>query len=484
MAERFTVHWFTTSIEKLIRQEALVVKGERIVVGFSGGADSVALLYILDQYSQMDESIHLFPIYVHHGLRESCDKDIRVCEKHCAYLGLTLKIQYVDVRKYCQENKVCDEEGARTLRYKAFHQYLKDVEGNKIAVAHHKDDQAETILSRFMRGAGRLGLKGMTFQSYSPYRDQIIRPLLCVAKADIYQFIEEKKLDYAVDETNEQMIYQRNHIRHKFIPYIQENYNPNIVDTLCRTGAVFADEEVYMDQVAEQLFQNLAWEEKGQWVLDGKRLIQEHPALVRRVIRKALEALTGTTKNLEYNHIERVYSLIHQQSGKKIELHKGVRVKKEYDRLRFMKDMACKAPGFFQKLDKNGDKGYIQEAGIKYMLTKENALEYKDSLKKTKNMYTKWFDYDKIKAHLVLRTRQAGDSIHIDCSGHSKKIKKYFIDEKVPQSMRDTIPLLAVEQDVLWIPGYRVNPIYEATRASTTVICVQIIKEDNNGYDN
>ncbi len=139
---------------------------------------------------------------------------------------------------------------------------------------------------------------------------------------------------------------------------------------------------------------------------------------------------------------------------------------------------------FTHELDRIPDKGYIQKADLWYTVVNELPTKYKDSFKNTKNLYTKWFDYDKIKANLVLRTRKPGDIIHIDSEGHSKKIKKFFIDEKIPLSFRNQLPLLASGNEILWVPGYRVNPMYEATENSSEIIRVELTKEDNKGYDN
>ncbi len=489
-------HELTRNFESLVCQENLIQTGDRIVVGFSGGADSVALLYMLDIFRKKKNYFEIFPIYIHHGLRESADEDVLICEHHCQMLGLCLKVQHVDVTTFCKNAGVSQEDGARTLRYMALHRYLLEVNANKIAIAHHKDDQAETILYRFMRGAGLLGLKGMESISKNQYQDILIRPLINVSKKEILNFLGKNGLPYAKDETNDQMIYQRNRIRHQLITQIKNDYNPNIVDTLHRTARVFADEEQYMEFEATKVYQRVACareliggtykcKENGHaLVIDGKMLVREHPAIIRRVLRKAVENVVGTTKNLEYIHVERIYDLMSQQSGKQVEVYKGLKVVNEYQRLLFIYEKTAETEEFFYELDTIPDKGYIQKADLWYTVVNELPTKYKDSFKNTKNLYTKWFDYDKIKANLVLRTRKPGDVIHIDSKGHTKKIKKFFIDEKIPLSLRNKMPLLAMGNHILWVPGYRVNPVYEATEKSSEIIRVELTKEDNNGYDN
>ena len=490
-------HQLTLNFEYMIREKKLIVTGDRIVVGFSGGADSVALLHLLSRYRQEKKLFFdLFPMYVHHGLRKSAEEDIRICEHHCNMLGLELHVQHVDVLNYCKVEGVSEEDGARILRYMALHKFAFEKGGNKIAIAHHKDDQAETILYRFMRGTGLLGLKGMEVLSQNQYHDILIRPLLNSSKQEVMKYIGHNKLPFADDESNLFMVYQRNRIRHQLIKQIQNDFNPNIVETLYRSSLMFADEEDYMEKEAIKIYNRVLcsrelvnaaynWiQDENSLVIDGKILMREHPAIIRRVLRKVIEQLVGTTKNLEYNHIERIIDLMSRQSGKKIQVYKGLSVIKEYDRLVFLYRKSLEEGERIYELDRIPDKGYIQKAELWYTVVNEEPTKYKDSFKNAKNLYTKWFDYDKIKANLVLRTRKAGDIIHIDREGHSKKIKKFFIDEKIPLSIRNKLPLLTVGNHVLWVPGYRVNPIYEATEESSRIIRVELTKEDNNGYDN
>jgi tRNA(Ile)-lysidine synthase len=487
----------TESFKHLILTDKLIQTGDRIVLGFSGGADSVALLYLLNELSNKQMIFfELFPIYIHHGLRKNADEDIRICEHHCNALGLPLMVQHVNVLEYCKTQRVSEEDGARILRYMALHRYLLEKNGNKIAVAHHKDDQAETLLYRFMRGTGLLGLKGMEVFSENQYQDLLIRPLLSTSKHEIMEYIGHKGLPYANDETNHLMSYQRNKIRHQLLTQIKNDFNPNIIDTLYRAGLVFGDENDYMELEADKIYKRVSCSkelmdkdyegsEGGHVnVIDGEVLMREHTAIIRRVLRKAIEKLVGTTKNLEYIHIERILDLMSHQSGKKVEVYKGLTVIKEYNRLVFFYNTNMIIEEFVHELDRIPDKGYIQKADLWYTVVNEGPTKYKDSFKNTKNLYTKWFDYDKIKANLVLRTRRPGDIIHIDSEGHSKKIKKFFIDEKIPLSLRNQLPLLASGNHILWVPGYRVNPIYEATEDSSEIIRVELTKEDNKGYDN
>jgi|GEM_PF-335842 tRNA(Ile)-lysidine synthase len=487
----------TDRFKHLILKENLIQTGDRIVLGFSGGADSVALLYLLNELSKKQMIFfEVFPIYIHHGLRKNADEDIRICKHHCNVLGLPLMVQYVDVLEYCKTQRVSEEDGARTLRYMALHRYLLEKNGNKIAVAHHKDDQAETLLYRFMRGTGLLGLKGMEVFSENQYQDLLIRPLLSTSKQEIMEYIGRKGLLYVNDETNQLMTYQRNKIRHQLLTHIKNDFNPNIIDTLYRAGMVFGDENDYMELEADKIYKRVSCskeltdrdyavtESDHVNIIDGDMLMREHPAIIRRVLRKVIEELVGTTKNLEYIHVERILNLISHQSGKKIEVYKGLMVIKEYQRLVFLYKKSLNTEEFIHVLDRIPDKGYIQKADLWYTVVNEQPTKYKDSFKNTKNLYTKWFDYDKIKANLVLRTRKPGDIIHIDSEGHSKKIKKFFIDEKIPLSLRNQLPLLALGNHILWVPGYRVNPMYEAREDSSNIIKVELTKEDNKGYDN
>lgn len=462
-----------------------------LAVGLSGGADSVTLLLVLKELG-----FPLFALHIHHGIRTEADLDVQFCRELCEKLDVPLQVDYVDAPIYAKENHCSLEDAARQLRYTAFEKYRMKVNADFVAVAHHKDDQAETVLHHFLRGSGSQGLAGMKF-----INGKIIRPFLCVGREEIDKHLEIVGMNCIVDATNKDNYYTRNSIRNELLPRIKERYNPNIVENLNRMSMILCDENAFLEEEARKQFELITLKSTQGLYLDIEACAKLHIALIRRVFRFCLEEVLSDTKNLGFEHIERVIDLMKLSSGKQADIVRGVKAVREYNYLIFIKeDHINNEEAYSCSLDTRGDKGYIQEAGIYYALdvlpldvvnqdmaainVDRLKMNYKDSFKNEIKVYTKFFDYDKIKANLVLRTRRSGDRIRINTKGGSKSIKKFFIDEKVQASIRDRIPILVMEQQVIWIVGYRVDPYYEITQDTKMVLRVELTKEDNNGSNN
>jgi len=459
----------------------LLKKGEKVIIGLSGGVDSVALLLLLNSLAdELGISVH--PMHVHHHLRDEATKDQQYCEVLCKELKLNLKVVHVDVKAYCERHKRSLEDGARQLRYKAFEDYYSALKADKIAVAHHKEDQAETILHRLIRGSGSLGLTGM--QRINGY---IIRPLLGVSKKMLVDYVEALGRDFVYDTSNDNQSFTRNRIRHELIPLLAQ-YNENIVDTIVRTGGILTEDESCLRDMAKKVFDQVKI--KGDDTkLKYQELNTQPVSIQKRVIRMAISQVKGDLENIESAHVNRILELMNLQSGKQVPVVEGLVVKKEYDSLVFTSKKNGKKNSLIEPifLDSLPITRYIQNANMTMsvrVLTKseyKGLTNYKDSFKKDANLYTKWFDYDKIEANLVLRTRIPGDRITVGVNGDSKLLKKYFTDEKIPLSLRDHVPLLAIGQDVLWILEYRSSEGYRLSETTKNVLEVKLIKEDENG---
>lgn len=456
--------------------------GDRIVIGLSGGVDSVALCACLSALKER-LGIKLYPIYVNHGIREEALEDELFCQGFANTLGLPLEIVRVDVPDAVAKTGRSEEDVARELRYKAMEGYLRDIGGTLIAVAHHREDQAETVLHRLIRGSGGLGLIGMRYKS-----GHIIRPLLAISKSELEEYVRMKGCSHVVDHTNRSTKYTRNRLRHELIPLLEKEYNGNIIDTLNRMSSILIEDESFIEEEAVRIYKEVAVEEAGRVKVDINGLTRQKKAIARRIVRYAISHVRGNLKNIELHHVEECLELAGLQSGRRIELPGDCIAYREFDRIVVMKESKRLEgmQGFRHPIDTLPDKGYIQDIRLRYevrVVTRDaycEALNYKDSLKKTKNVYTKWFDYDKIETNLVLRSREVGDFIGIHPDGGTKTIKRYFIDEKIPASVRNRIPLLATEKEVLWVVGYRTNPNYSVTEDSKAIIELKLYKEDNN----
>ncbi len=482
---------YIAKMKKTIEDHQLISQGDHLVVGLSGGVDSVALLGLLIELKGFYElSIH--PMYVHHNLRLDANDEVLFCRNLCEKLDLQCEVVYVDVPKVVEKTKKSEEEVARNLRYEALKNYKNHIGAHAIAIAHHKEDQGETIIHRFLRGTGGLGLIGMAYKT-----EELIRPLLDFSKEDLIAFVESKHYSHVTDESNMNTKYTRNKIRHSLIPYLEENFNPNLTNNLVRMSHILSEDESYMDSEALKAYEDVSVitqdlavksEMTQDVTLNIDKLSAYPKAIIRRVIRMAIEGYKGDLKNIEYAHIERIIQLLNQQSGKCVTLCEDIIVLKEFNQLIFQREssMVKTLSGFARSLDTVPIKGYIQEANIAFSIRQIEQVEYKelinykDSFKISQNVYTKWFDYDKIKANLVLRSRKSGDFIRIHKNGGSKSIKKVFVDQKIPGTQRNKIALLADGKEIIWAVGIRDNPTYAVTVESKNIIEVELTKEDKH----
>lgn len=480
------------TVEVYLQKIHITCKDTKIVVGLSGGADSIALLYVLKELA-----FPLFAVHIHHGIRDEADRDEALCKRVCERFQIPYKVIYVDAPLYAKINNYSLEDAARRLRYGALEEARTQWNAEYIAVAHHRDDQAETLLHHFLRGSGSQGLAGMR-----SINGRILRPFLSVCRNEIIEYLNSCKAEFVFDESNADNYYTRNSLRNELLPWIKERYNPNIVDNLSRMSEIFAQENDYLEEEARKKYQSIHYWKNEILYIDLDECEKIHIALLRRIFRLGLEELLKDTKNLGFTHVESIIALMKRTSGKRVDVIRGITVVREYQQLIFTKEdkKLNYEEAYFCPLDTQGDKGYIQEAGIYFALEllekdvydQEQAainidqlqMNYKDSFKNEIKVYTKSFDYDKIKANLVLRTRKAGDRIRINKNGDSKSIKKFFIDEKIQASLRNSIPLLTIDHQVLWIVDYRVDPFYEVDQDTKKVLRVELSKEDNNGSNN
>jgi len=454
-----------------IKENQILESGDRIVVGISGGADSVCLLHLL--WSVREEyNLQLYGVHIHHGLRNEADEDAKYVEKVGRSLQIPIQIYHVNVREEAKKRKQGEEETGRQLRYEKFHEEISRRNANKIALGHHQNDQSETFLMRLMRGSGSLGLQGM-----KPAYNNIIRPLLGFTREEVETYCLEHQLIFCVDHTNDDPIYTRNRIRLELIPYIQKYFNPNIIKTLYQTAQLLGEQEAYMEKETNKIYSNCIRETEEKILEVDIRILQNYDiALQRRILYKVLVQAAGEYKNIGQDHIELIRDLISRQSGREIHLPYGVQVKKQYDLLIFSKGFLLEQ-GYYYPLQIPGIE-YVSQINRWIQLEIIEKRQHNDG--NDQNSYTNYLDYDKIKNELVLRTRQSGDLIALSNVSGMKKLKKFFIDQKIPQDQRGRIPLLAEGNEILWIVGYRYSTKY-AVSSETKRILKITLEEDLMG---
>ena len=291
-----------------IRKNRLIQEGDNIVVGLSGGADSVSLFYILREYKKVVQ-FNLYAVHINHNIRgEEALRDEKYVEKICEEENVPLFIFSCDVTGIAKKNRLSVEEAGRIIRYEKFREVLNAHGGGKIAVAHHMNDQAETIMFNMIRGSGIKGIGGM-----NPANGDIIRPLLCVKRAEIEEYLSSIGREYCTDSTNLHDDYMRNRLRLKLIPYIEENINANFVENINEMAQILRETDDFMADCTDKIYgDSLIEKEDKKVILDTKILRTVHPAIVKRVIRKSfLEAGMGL-KDVTKTHTEDVAALITQ----------------------------------------------------------------------------------------------------------------------------------------------------------------------------
>ncbi len=452
-----------------IRKHVLIEKNEHIVVGVSGGADSISLLYFL--YSIKEEyNLKLTTVHINHCMRgEESDEDCIFVKKFCDKLGVELKVFNFDINKKAKEESLSTEEAGRKYRYKAFEQVLKENNAQKIAIAHNKDDNAETIIMRFFRGTGARGLSGIAYK-----RGTIIRPLLDCYRKDIEKFCKDNNLEYRQDSTNNLNIYTRNKIRLDLLPYIKEEFNPNIVENLTNMASIFSDEEKFLQDLAKkELDKIILFQDENKIILDIKKLDILDGVILKRVLRLSIRVFNENLNNISIEHIESIINIIKNQTGKKINLPNNIYVFKEYDKIIISKKSKCVENDIKYNYEIILDeKIYIKEINKNILLTKYDINTQIFSTK----VCTISLNCDTIKDKLFLRQRNAGDRVYIN--GMTKKLKNIFIDLKIPASYRNLYPILVNENDIISVLGLFVCDKYKPNKHNN--VFLHIWEEEKN----
>ena len=441
-------------------EEYHMAKGGRLIVGLSGGADSVCLLHVLRQLVPR-YGWDLQAVHIHHGLRgEEADRDAAFAMNFAQSLGVPCQVVSFDVAAEARKQGRSTEEMGRILRYETFAKLAG--ENGQIAVAHHANDQAETLLMRLCRGTGLLGLTGM-----APVRGNIIRPLLFCSRKEIEAYCKENRLMYQEDSTNKDTAYTRNKIRHEALPLLEEVHSGSTAH-LAETAALLAADSDFLEQAAKAAYEETKLNENPV-KLSYEKLFALHRALRMRVLRYAMADTLGSSKNISHVHLQDVESLLAKTAG-------GLVVYRQYDRMIFGREEKKQA-GFSYDIPLGTDV-FVQEAEL---LVESGVFSGKRE-EIPLDGCTNVFDYDKITQDLCCRTRKAGDQITLP--GGTKKLKSFFIDEKIPADVRGSIPLIACGRDIVWIYGGRTSAKFAPDAQTTQYVWIRITEAHHNERKN
>ena len=292
----------------------LIQDGDKIVLGVSGGTDSICMLDILNQLKNDKIKFDIIVAHINHQIREEANQDEKYVQNYCKKNNIKFCVQRIDVKKYANNNKIGLEEAGRKLRYIFFDEVMKLNNGNKIAIAHNKNDKIETIIMNEIRGCGLSGLKGI-----EPMRNnQIIRPLIECERIEIEKYCEENNLNPRIDKTNFINDCTRNKIRNIVLPYVVKEFNPNIVKTLDRLSEVVSETENYLQKQVEKKYnQLLISKENNKIILDLKKFNSEDILIKKRILLYTISEILGNTQNIEKINIEDLIKLCQNNIGNK-----------------------------------------------------------------------------------------------------------------------------------------------------------------------
>lgn len=459
-------------VKRTIKKYNMLKTGDKIVVGVSGGPDSLCLLHVLRTIG-LDSGYKLYAAHLNHQFRgKDAEEDAGFVEELCRQWEIPAFIETFDVPAYIEKTGLSPEEAGREIRYRLFDKVLDKVGACKIAVAQNLNDQAETILMRFMRGSGIEGLKGI-----EPVRDNIVRPLLEIDRRRIEEYCSENKLNPRIDKTNLEPVYNRNKIRLELIPYIENNFNPNIMRSLVRFSNLVKEENEFLEEEAGKAFKAVAKLENDRVTMNIQESRSLHIALRRRLVRRAVEKLANTLNGYDFKHFESIVELFEKPTGAAVVLPQRLKAYVSYDKLILAKNIEKADKKCYYKLKYDYDNIVETENG-RITIERIKAEELGGIPKEKERVY---IDGSKIKEGLVLRNREPGDVFSPIGMKGSKKLKDYLIDEKIPRETRDKIKLIADGSEIVWIVGGRLSEKYKVTDRTADVIIIKYSRRVNNG---
>ena len=479
-------------VKNTISKYSMLSEGDHVLIGLSGGADSVSLTLILTKLRR-DFNLSLSAVYINHGLRpEETKNEESFCKALCDNLAVEFFIKTADVKGYAKDRKLNMQEAARELRYQVYEEVSNEINAGRIALGHNADDQAETVLMRLIRGSGQRGISGIppvrglelrvkSYELRTKKHIMIIRPLIEIERKEIEMFLSQyselqtpdSKLSYMVDSSNLKKDYLRNLIRLTVMPELKKQ-NPAMVKGICRVADIARGEDAYLELiVTKTLMKLISRKNKEAIELFLFPLETMDRAVLRRVLRRAIDSVEGL-RGIDFVHIENIIRLIKSgMSGSRLNLPGGVRAVKRYSTLLLTSRPALKLlPCIFTV------PGELVLKDIGITLTAQVSENRGDASSEIHKGYdgrsAAVFDLDNIHTPLMVRARKNGDYFYPSGFGMKKKLQDFFVDNKIPKEDRDAIPVLSSGEDIIWIVGHRADERFRAKDDTKRFLIISI----------
>lgn len=482
--------------ERYMKKLGMAGEGDVVVAGVSGGADSVCLLFVLCALRER-MGFTVKACHVNHGLRGAdADADERYVREICGRFQVECVVFHENVELIAGKRKQSLEEAGRMVRREAFEKVCAGEMHARIATAHHRDDNAETVLLNIARGTGLRGLCGIW-----PVRGRWIRPLLWAGRDEIEGFLREQGLGWCTDATNEADDYTRNRIRHHVIPSLEKQVNPGTAGHLNELSAQARELWELLEQETERAYRSCVRRGgDGGSILDKAALEEEQTAVKKQLVRRCIAEMLGTEKDISAVHVKNVLELLDRQNGRRVDLPGRVSAVRVYEGVEISRTGKA-GPGRTGGMPDAAEETILEIPGETVLpdcggedkncritcrlVPRDSVREGKDIPQKK---YTKWMDYDIIKHGLSVRGRRPGDYLEIDAGGNRQKLKSYFINEKIPREEREKLRLIADGPEIVWIPGHRLNPAYYVKDSTKRILEIKITEErtdvrDDQGID-
>lgn len=444
-----------------IERYRMLERTKSVLVACSGGPDSMALLYALNELKN-EYRITLAGFHLNHQLREGESKaDEAFVRQVFKKLDIPLTVKTAAVARYAKDHKLSLEEGAREVRYRLLGSTAQAIKADRIALGHTLNDNAETVLLNLIQGSGHSGLCGIP-----PVRGAIVRPLIEIERDEIMGFLDANKIPYRLDTTNADLRFLRNFIRHRIIPLFLKR-NPGFFKTMSKTTAILRQDEECLTRLATQALAKVAKREKDGFYLDIPTFLAYNDSIKRRVIKQL-------KPTLDFELIEKVLDVVGGPSGKVVSLPRDWIAVKEYDRLYLGKNRAG-IPVTETRVVLGRTTDY---AGWRIKTKLKNKCELN-----RKPNGCEIFDFNQVKLPLTIRTRKPGDRFQPLGLGAKKKLKEVLINDKIPKRLRDNLPLLCDQDGILWVVGGRRSERAKITNKTKNFLLVEALMKPEKRND-
>ena len=462
------------SVRSTVRRYGLLPAGSRVAVALSGGADSVALLYLLREIAE-EEAFQVAGVaHLNHLLRGAdADADERFCRECASKLDLPIDVERIDVAALAPTLQASIEHAAHVARYEFYERAATRLNATHVAVAHTKDDQAETFLLRLLRGAGPRGLGGM-----HPRAGVVVRPLIETSRAAVRAFVAEGRLEFREDASNHDLAIPRNRIRHELLPLVERSYAPGIVDALDRAAAIAREDAEYLDGAAGDAAARLISRTRAGVELDADALLREPPAMARRVIRLAQRAVAGA-HFVGFDAVEAVLRFVVSKSTGQLDLP-GHRVNRRGNRLVLTtsrgREKPLPAADFSYPLD---IPGWVKVPEAACTISADmNTVPFgrvaKEVWRLTGRGDEAVLEAGRLAGPLLVRNRRPGDRFRPLGLEGRKKLQDLFVDAKTDRAEREITPVIVDRTgQIVWVAGHGLAEAFRVTETTRDVVILK-----------